>query len=636
MKKVSSLASFLLIIVTLTIIARSLKPAKYQNKIDYSLLGGMPAQADGRLKPLDTIARNNLVLISGKSTYKDENYPSFLLQLYRLAMGLENPKTKLTAIEWLTTLLFDPITADKMKVFRIDHPGVLGLFNWKQDRKYFSMEELIPHLGTLESQQKQSNPEPKLRNSFEKAINQLYQVIGRYRALSFGIFDPNSLDRIETDLEDYLSSIIPGLKAFDAQKLNKPFDSDALKTFASYLDRHLRLSRLALFSIAPQKNSSEWRNTGESLIRSAKVLQIDPVVLAWQKVAVSYRNQNYVAMNQDLLALKEHYQKNMLEKDFSQVVLEQRFNMVSPFTVCLILYLVIFLAVLLYWLFSKEKTNRSFLLVLGTVFLIHTAGLVIRMILSGRPPVTNLYSSAIFVGWAAILLGIILEWIFRNGIGGATAAVVGFLSLLIARYLELSGDTLEMLQAVLDTNFWLATHVVVITMGYSAVFLAGFLGLFYVFLGVFTRRLDSRFRQSLNRMVYGTTCFGLLFSFVGTMLGGIWADQSWGRFWGWDPKENGALLLVLWGALMLHARWGGMVREKGFMLLAIGGNIITAWSWFGTNMLGVGLHAYGFMDKAFIALLTFVFSQMLVIGVGVMLPRNQWKSSKLVNSSKAS
>lgn len=609
MKRLSSLTSYILVFITFLVIARSLKPAKYQNKIDYSLLGRMPVQADGRLKPLDTIARNNLVLISGKSTYRDKD-----------------TTIKITAIEWLATLVFDPINADKMRVFRVDHPDILGLFNWKQDRKYFSMQELLPHLETLEAQQQQINPEPKLRTPFEKAINQLYLVIGRYRALSFGMFDPSSLDEIETEFENYISCIVPGLKAFEAQRQNKPFDSEALGTFARYADRYLRLSQLALFAVVPQEDSVDWKNTGESLLRSAKVLQIDPIVATWKKVAVGYRNQEYVAMNQDLLALQTLYSERLPPEELSQVGLEQRFNAINPFMVCLILYLVIFLGVLLYWLFSVKQTDRLLLLVLGTVFLIHTAGLVIRMVLSGRPPVTNLYSSAIFVGWAAILLGIILEWVFRNGIGAATAAVVGFLSLLIARNLELSGDTLEMLQAVLDTNFWLATHVVVITMGYSAVFLAGFLGIFYVFLGIFTNRLDTHFRRSLNRMVYGTTCFGLLFSFVGTMLGGIWADQSWGRFWGWDPKENGALLLVLWGALMLHARWGGMVKEKGFMLLAIGGNIITAWSWFGTNMLGVGLHSYGFMDKAFIALLTFVFSQMLVIGVGVMLPQNKWKS----------
>ena len=90
-------------------------------------------------------------------------------------------------------------------------------------------------------------------------------------------------------------------------------------------------------------------------------------------------------------------------------------------------------------------------------------------------------------------------------------------------------------------------------------------------------------------MVYGIVCFATLFSFVGTILGGIWADQSWGRFWGWDPKENGALLIVIWNAIILHARWGGLVRERGLMDLAVFGNIVTSFSWFGVNMLGVGL-----------------------------------------------
>jgi len=100
---------------------------------------------------------------------------------------------------------------------------------------------------------------------------------------------------------------------------------------------------------------------------------------------------------------------------------------------------------------------------------------------------------------------------------------------------------------------------------------------------------------------------------VGTVLGGIWADQSWGRFWGWDPKENGALLIVLWNAIILHARMAGYVRERGTMVMAIFGNIITALSWFGVNMLGVGLHSYGFMDKAFVALSTFCASQFLLM-----------------------
>ena len=126
-------------------------------------------------------------------------------------------------------------------------------------------------------------------------------------------------------------------------------------------------------------------------------------------------------------------------------------------------------------------------------------------------------------------------------------------------------------------------------------------------------------------MVYGIVCFATLFSFVGTVLGGIWADQSWGRFWGWDPKENGALIIVVWNALILHCRWGGLVRERGLMCLAVFGNIVTAWCWFGTNMLGMGLHSYGFMDAAFGALIYFDGTMLALIIIG-MLPLSLWQS----------
>jgi ABC-type transport system involved in cytochrome c biogenesis permease subunit len=168
---------------------------------------------------------------------------------------------------------------------------------------------------------------------------------------------------------------------------------------------------------------------------------------------------------------------------------------------------------------------------------------------------------------------------------------------------------------------------VVITIGYSATFLAGFLAIVYILRGVLSKGLTAETGKSLSRMVYGILCFATLFSFVGTVLGGIWADQSWGRFWGWDPKENGALLIVLMNAAILHARWGGIVRDRGLMVMAIAGNIVTAWSWFGVNMLGVGLHSYGFMDKAFVWLLTFIISQLVVMGLG-MLPPRFWMSFK--------
>src|SRR5438093_5298685 len=174
---------------------------------------------------------------------------------------------------------------------------------------------------------------------------------------------------------------------------------------------------------------------------------------------------------------------------------------------------------------------------------------------------------------------------------------------------------MEMLLAVLDTNFWLATHVVVVTLGYASTFVAGLLAVLYIFLGLLTPILTQKLAtgslevgKALGKMVYGIVCFATLFSFTGTVLGGIWADQSWGRFWGWDPKENGALLIVLWNAIILHARWGGLVKDRGLMVMAVFGNIVTSWSWFGVNMLGIGLHSFGFMESAFPWLIGFCIS----------------------------
>src|SRR5262249_1960988 len=224
---------------------------------------------------------------------------------------------------------------------------------------------------------------------------------------------------------------------------------------------------------------------------------------------------------------------------------------------------------------------------------VHSYGLFERMIIQDRPPVTNLYSSAIFIGWGAVLVGLVLELVFSYGVANLVGGVIGFATTIIAHNLASdSGDTMEMMQAVLDTNFWLATHVTMVTFGYVATYVAGFLGMAFIILGITTPLLNKDFFKALSNMIYGVVCFATMLSFIGTVLGGIWADQSWGRFWGWDPKENGAVLIVIWNAIVLHARWGGLVKQRGLAALTVLGNIVTTWSWFGTNKLGVGLHSY--------------------------------------------
>jgi ABC-type transport system involved in cytochrome c biogenesis permease subunit len=306
---------------------------------------------------------------------------------------------------------------------------------------------------------------------------------------------------------------------------------------------------------------------------------------------------------------------------------EAFYNHFSPFYYAAVLYVVAFVLGALAWLGWSEPLRRASIWLLWLTLAVHTFALAGRIYISGRPPVTNLYSSAVFIGWGCVLLALVYESIYRLGLGNIVASVIGFLTLLVAHFLSLDGDTLIVMQAVLDTQFWLATHVVCITLGYSTTFLAGAFGVLYVLLAHVFPVLDDDQRRELTRMIYGTLCFAIFFSFIGTVLGGLWADDSWGRFWGWDPKENGALIIVLYNALVLHARWGALVKERGLAVLAIGGNIVTTWSWFGVNELGVGLHAYGASERnTAMWLLAFVASQIVLIGLG-MAPRRWWLPS---------
>ena len=344
--------------------------------------------------------------------------------------------------------------------------------------------------------------------------------------------------------------------------------------------------------------------------------------LQWNKILASYASGDAKGFNEAV----EEYQGSLDQSPpenlaQAKVPFEFFFNYFQPFKYSLFLYIVAFVLVAMAWLATLSGyfgvLNRTSFWLIVLTFALHTFALAARVHISGRPPITNLYSSAVFIGWAAVGLGIILEWIYGLGIGNALSAICGGATLMISYALAADGDTFTVLQAVLDTQFWLATHVVCITLGYATTFVAGVLGVIYLLVAA------SRFPKvgkPLASMIYGSLCFAIYFSFVGTVLGGLWADDSWGRFWGWDPKENGALIIVLWNALILHARWGGMVRQHGLAVLAVIGNITTAWSWFGVNELGVGLHSYGFTEGVLRNLGIFVISMLGVVVLGQILP----------------
>ncbi len=554
---------------------------------DLSGFGMLPVVANGRIQPIDSLARNALLAIHGKQ---------------RLSHA--------SAVEWFAKLSFQPAEADKNPVFLIHHDEVLGLLEIKSEEgKSFSFERIVPHFGDLSQEAKRiALVDSQKWSPYEKALMRLWKNLGLYQQLKFALAHPGT-KTIESDLKLLIDR---------AKEAELP-GADPVKVEASEARKSVLKEwspQTHVFACPPVRegSASEWEKLPDSVLRSIAKGTLHPSNLAYARMGDSWRADDTGKFNAAVSGYRDWLGKSH-PGDLAKTRAELAFNLLAPFYACMVLYVVAFICVILSWLWTGGELRIAAHRVLLIALTVHTIGLIVRMCLEGRPPVTNLYSSAVFIGWGAVVLSSVLEWFHKNGIGTAVAAVTGFVTLVIAHHLSLSGDTLEMMRAVLDSNFWLATHVIVITLGYSATFLAGSIAIVYLLRHAFGGVPKSA-AVSMKGMVYGTLCFALLASFVGTVLGGIWADQSWGRFWGWDPKENGALLIVIWNAIILHARWGGMIREKGMMVMAVFGNIVTSWSWFGTNMLGIGLHSYGFTDAAFLWLTIFIASQLLVMALG--------------------
>jgi ABC-type transport system involved in cytochrome c biogenesis permease subunit len=615
-----------------------LKPKK-DTGLHTAEFGRLPGLLNGRIQPLDSVARNSLLQIRSTGDAPLEILPTW--QFWRHAK-------KLKSSEWLLEVFFKPEMADTRPIFLIHHPdiiselklGDLGLE--KSGLRYYSFNEIKPQFEEIMKQAQSAGEveEAAQRSSFQKQVLKLSNAISLYLRLKNSV-QPEGTGNFVELLADYQSSMPAGIAAVRAQQSGggaAMMEEEPVQRFMSIATQFEFTANnsypLLVPPVDPETDRDGWSNVGASLLSMIRNNALPPAVNYYSRIAVAYSGSDASEFNSAVAGYK-----NWLGKDFEREVSKGRaeyyFNQVKLFLHATIIYIFAFVlaggALLTFgaWPNFSESLRRSAYWLVALAFVVHTCGLVYRMVLEGRPPVTNLYSSAVFIGWGACILGLILERVYRVGLGSAVAGFSGFVTLLIAHNLALGGDTMEMMRAVLDTNFWLATHVVVVTLGYASTFVAGVLAMAYVVLGVFTPTLTARkefdLSKALAKMVYGIVCFAALFSFVGTVLGGIWADQSWGRFWGWDPKENGALLIVIWNALILHARWGGLVKDRGLMNLAIFGNVITAWSWFGTNMLGIGLHSYGFMDAAFKWLMLFVGSQVALILLA-LLPLHLWRS----------
>jgi ABC-type transport system involved in cytochrome c biogenesis permease subunit len=559
--------------------------------------GSVPVADSGRIKPLDTFARGQLILINGRSDFQDDEGKTQSATKWYLDMMSTN------VFKWTGPAL-------KYKIFRIENMDVLARLHLEQrpGKWRYAINEFAKSMADVQAIRKEADG---LRKSVPAKERSLYQSklieLANHLGLWLSIATWHNPGLIPARDEDWA----PLGEAVEAAMVGGQLNAQQLNPLAAHI-------------------------IGE-------VLQ-------------PYGDGKTDRFNQGVKQYQDAFNAQMPDVT-STARLEAYFNDLAPFYVCAVAYGFLFVLAVVSWLGWFDTLNRAGFWSMILIMLLHTWALGIRIYILHRPPVINLYSAAVFIGWGCVVTCLVFEYFYRNSIALAVGAATGGLSLIVAHFLSLeSSDTMEMMRAVLDTNFWLATHVTCVTLGYTAMFVSGFMGITYIaamavtallarlaggegetdlrrFLdspesrlgarGFFTRFFDTDASAVMGRMIYGVVCFAMFLSFTGTVLGGLWADYSWGRFWGWDPKENGALMIVIWSALILHARWGGMVKQRGMAILAVLGNIVTSWSMFGTNLLGIGLHAYGFMEGAMWWLGVFDLIMLAIVGAA-LLPLRDW------------
>lgn len=594
-------------------------PAPKPDTFNFEKFGRIPVVANGRLKPLDALARSSLRIITDRE---------------ELTLGEGDQKKKLSATEWLLDVMANPKAAAEHKVFRIDMQEVIDLFGLKRIPSLrYSYKELFPKFEAFKKELATASAlSMNEQDTYQKRIVELARRMTVMNKLSAAFQPPDQLPHLPTQEEI----------AKDPAKAKA--DMDFLMQFIRMEQQELEKDEAPRVIPGPKDEKSEaakspnatglenWQAYRTAITKSLILAQVgaepDAATVNFYSILIAYEKGKVEEFNKQV----DQYLKRLTDEptpglNLKRTDFEAFFIHFAPFYHLCILYVIAFIFTVAAWLGWPQFFNRTALLLAILGLVVHTWAIYARIYISGRPPVTNLYTTAIFIGWGAILLGVAFELIFKRGIGNLIASLAGYATLFIAHNLAGDGnaDTFGILVAVLDTQFWLATHVVTINLGYATTFVSGCLGAFYILRGVLTPSLKPEVGKDIVRMMYGTLCFGMLFSFFGTVLGGLWGDVSWGRFWGWDPKENGALLIVLWTALILHARWDGWVKDRGFAVLAVGGNLWTAWSWFGVNQLGVGLHAYGSTEGTLQKLGIFFLSQFVIIGLG-LLPKSCWLS----------
>lgn len=521
-------------------------------------------QLDGRKKPLDTVARETVAQIHGKTRYTTSD------------------GTKLDYLDTYLSLWFNDRDWNQERFILFTYRPLKQQLELDPDRKYFSFAELM-----------QSDLGSVIMAAREKQANDI---------------DLNRDDREAFTIEDRVALTIATVGDSQLPLVPHPTDNKGAWVSVDDAEKYYSPEQTVLVKQDYQQLKQTYRNNPQDKVSLGAIAS---------------------KLRQELATLSpEIYpQSTTMDREVS-------FYSLHPFAKAWMLYSVAFIAMVAITLFKSLEFYWGAVGIFSTGLLIHGYGFLERMQIAGRPPVTNMYESVIWVGFGISAIALLFELIYRAKYYLLAAAPLSVVCLLMADSLPAILDsTIKPLVPVLRDNFWLSIHVPTITLSYASFALAFGLGHIIVANYLFTPNAKQRI-SSLSKWNYGVLQLGVLLLTTGIILGGIWAHFSWGRFWGWDPKETWALIALMCYVVPLHGRLVGWLKDFGMAITSVVAFNAVLMAWYGVNfVLGTGLHSYGFGtggSELFIA--SFVGLDLLFVGVSAAKHKGWFATKQIIEA----
>ncbi|MEM6812628.1 MAG: cytochrome c biogenesis protein CcsA [Pseudomonadota bacterium] len=542
-----------------------------KDQIDLNGFMSLPVQFDGRLMPLDSFGRIHLDQFSGKSEIKGLNHQ-----------------------QWLALSFFKPDQAALLPVFKIKNVQELGLQT--KDNNLYSYIDLNEAFSNSQDLIGQIIDRP-----FEELSSQQQEFLQHYQNFllygqilrSFTALLPLAMNDQTITLFDVDEDAIQNQSRDIFDRKGQDFDSYTTEE-QNIIDQYYQMAVLKkaaenniIVRVIPE--GEDYKTVWQTFFSGQRDL-IQP----WQDLATAYGNGDNETFQTTVSALQKDIPVSVkLEKIYTTI----EFIPISAF---------LFLVGGVIGLLSLRKNSpiiiQSSIALFALASITLAINILFRVIISERMPLGTLYETILFASLVMAIAVLIYMLFSRNYIMTAlTSLACG--GLLIVSQFFVGADSFSPLVAVLNTDFWLATHVVIITAGYGLCLITA----------LFAHAVLIKDDLAPKKFITFLAVLSLLFVSVGTVLGGLWADQSWGRFWGWDPKENGALLITLWLTWLLHAKMTDYMNEVLYFAGLAYLTVIVALAWFGVNLLNIGLHSYGFISGVATGLTSFVIIQTMII-----------------------